>query len=108
MELHTPGTAADLQQFICEMNSGASCPIWQGLSGTVPNFEKGGGIYCTGDLIAEKIKIQEIGWSAEHERAFAECKELLRNAVTLAFPDPNKMLCFFTDASEYAWGAILT
>jgi hypothetical protein len=39
---------------------------------------------------------------------FAECKELLRNAVTLAFPDPNKMLCFFTDASEYAWGAILT
>jgi hypothetical protein len=41
VELHTPGTAADLQQFICEMNSGASCPIWQGLSGTVPTFEKG-------------------------------------------------------------------
>ena len=111
VELQTPVTGADLQQFICAMN-------W--LRGALPNFNRV--VKPLSDLLekglrmtqsrksreAAKIKIQEIGWSAEHERAFAECKELLRNAVTLAFPDPNKMLCLFTDASEYAWGAILT
>ncbi len=33
---------------------------------------------------------------------------MLSNACMLAFPDPQKEFCLYTDASEHSWGAVLT
>ena len=41
------------------------------------------------------------------QRAFQEAKEMLRNAVELAHPDPNAPLALFTDASDHSIGGSL-
>ena len=47
-------------------------------------------------------------WAEPHDRAFANLQEALVHAVTLARPDPNKLLCLFTDASDRQWSSVLT
>ena len=110
-EMSTPTTAAELQQFLCAM-------AW--LKSALPEF-----VRVTAPLQAlldqalrtttsrskreaKNIKLATRGWSTEHDDAFAECKTLLQNAVTLAHPDPQQEFCLFTDASNHSWGAILT
>ena len=47
-------------------------------------------------------------WLPEHDTAFVACKQMLSNACMLAFPDPQKAFCLYTDASEHSWAAVLT
>ena len=47
-------------------------------------------------------------WSMECEKALDYLKDQLLNSVTLAYPDPSKPYHLYTDASQFAIGAILT
>ena len=55
-----------------------------------------------------KVALNEIGWESEHTKAFADAKTAIGNSVTLSHPDPTKIKCLFTDASELHWSGILT
>jgi hypothetical protein len=57
--------------------------------------------------MAASIKIRD-EWGKEHDEALEGVKGLIRGAVTLAYPDLDKVLCVFTDASDEGWGAIIT
>jgi hypothetical protein len=110
-EMATPTTAADLQQFLCAMN-------W--LRTSLPNYATV--VAPLHDILevalkrtstrtrkaAKSILLSTCEWTAEHDRCYSACKEMLMNAVRLAHPDPQQVLCLFTDASEHSWGAILT
>eukprot|EP00918_Siedleckia_nematoides_P090338 GHVU01198592.1.p1 GENE.GHVU01198592.1~~GHVU01198592.1.p1 ORF type:complete len:894 (+),score=71.71 GHVU01198592.1:1173-3854(+) len=49
-----------------------------------------------------------IGWDEECEQAVTNLKLALRESVRLAFPDKDKDILVFTDASELHWGAVIT
>lgn len=107
-----PTTAADLQQFL------GSCS-W--VRGKLPvNYAK-----VTGPLhellnvalkgarrrnkrTAAKVKLADIGWKDEHDRAYATVKQALADAITLAHADDGKVFCLFPDASELFWASVLT
>ena len=40
--------------------------------------------------------------------AVGRCKDALARMATLAHPDPHKVFCLYTDASQDHWGALLT
>lgn len=46
--------------------------------------------------------------SSEELDSFNQVKELLRNAATLALPDPEATICMYSDASDEGWSIILT
>ena len=48
-----------------------------------------------------------VPWTPEGEATFVRCKEELRKATILAYPDTTLPWAIFTDASEYAIGAVL-
>lgn len=48
-----------------------------------------------------------ITWDSESRQAFVKCKELLKNATLLYYPDPSKEMALFVDASNTAAGAAL-
>ncbi|OWZ07110.1 LOW QUALITY PROTEIN: hypothetical protein PHMEG_00020539, partial [Phytophthora megakarya] len=67
----------------------------------------------------EKVYARAGGWKETQVRRIALdqaglitklwcCKNALKNAITLAHPDPGKRLCVFTDASEEHWGSAIT
>ena len=55
-------------------------------------------------LTRKNVKFQ---WGPEQEAAFLELKELLVSSKVMAAPRPNDPYILYTDASEYAVGAIL-
>lgn len=57
--------------------------------------------------VANRVPIRET-WTVDHDKAFEDTKVALRDIVTLAHRDPEKRMCLFTDASDDAWGAVLT
>ena len=50
----------------------------------------------------------EFEWGETQERAFRILKDFLLKSPILRYPDPNLPYILFTDASKYAWGAVLT
>ena len=40
--------------------------------------------------------------------AVGRCKDALARMAMLAHPDPDKVFCLYTDASQDHWGAVLT
>ena len=44
--------------------------------------------------------LNSLSWGAPHETSFRDLQDNLNSAVTLAYPDPKMVICFFTDASE--------
>ena len=110
-DMARPETAADLMQFVCAMNwlrsslvdyvrtmSPLSNLLEQALASTPKRTKRD----------AKKIKLTQGLWTEEHDVAFTRCKQMLADACTLAFPDPTKELCLFTDASEHSWSGVLT
>jgi hypothetical protein len=55
-----------------------------------------------------RIALQAIGWSSSDSAAFRRVQEALLTIATLAFPDPNKVACVFTDASSTGYGGVVT
>lgn len=60
--------------------------------------------YLHGTKKKDKSIIQ---WTPEADKAFAKCKESLRNSVTLSHPIPDAPLALLADASNTAVGAVL-
>jgi hypothetical protein len=56
----------------------------------------------------KRFALADFEWGTEQDAAFMGCKEALRKIVTLAHPDPDKVFCLYTDASQDFWGATLT
>jgi cleavage and polyadenylation specificity factor subunit 1 len=48
-----------------------------------------------------------ITWNPASDAAFEECKDALARAALLAHPKPDAPLAIFTDASDFAIGAVL-
>ena len=55
-----------------------------------------------------RLLTKDLGWGPAHERAFSRIQDCLRKAVTLAYPDPKKVRCVFTDASQNFWAGVVT
>ena len=68
----------------------------------VPNFSK-----IAKPLTALTRKNARFKWSDEAQTAFETLKEALLQAPILAFPDISKPFKLYTDASQYAMGAVL-
>ena len=54
------------------------------------------------------IALAGLGWNASHQRAFQDMVNAIRDATTLAFPNPDLVLCLFTDASHQFWSIVIT
>ncbi|OWY97000.1 hypothetical protein PHMEG_00032578 [Phytophthora megakarya] len=50
----------------------------------------------------------KIDFLSAERTSFEEVKALLSHSATLAYPDPLKQLCLFTDASDTGWGLVVT
>ena len=57
------------------------------------------------DLECKDVKFK---WEAREQRAFDELKEIITNAPILIHADPTKPYTLETDASDYAYGAVLS
>ena len=68
----------------------------------VPNFSK-----IAKPLNALTRKHAKFNWTAEAQSAFDTLKQSLLEAPVLAFPDISKPFKLYTDASQYALGAVL-
>jgi hypothetical protein len=56
---------------------------------------------------AKKNDKRPIEWSELTNEDYNQVKQALINYTTLSYPDANKNLSIWTDASDYALGAIL-
>ena len=54
------------------------------------------------------IRLRSLSWGPDHVKAFLQLQDCLRNAVQLAHPDPEKVVCVYTDASERYWSGVVT
>ncbi|KAF0756866.1 hypothetical protein AaE_004463, partial [Aphanomyces astaci] len=110
-DLGPPQTAADLQQFLCATN-------W--MRGNIPQYtELVAPLTKLLDIAAKaadsrkktaltRVALSSVGWSGDHLECFDRIKETLKRMVPLSHPDPDKMVCLYTDASEGFWGAVAT
>lgn len=110
-EMHIPRTAEELSQFIY-------CCRWMSLA--IPNFTQR--IGPLNDVLEEafaksgkrtkksirKVALNSVSWGPRHEKIFLDLQDSLQTAVTLSYPDPNKAICIFTDASDRYWSAVVT
>ncbi|UYV82733.1 hypothetical protein LAZ67_22000691 [Cordylochernes scorpioides] len=56
---------------------------------------------------SKKNNKRPIPWTEEAEQKFIKCETELSKAALLSFPDPERPLALFTDASDRAMGAVL-
>ena len=54
------------------------------------------------------MSLNSLSWGPTHETSFRDLQDSLKSAVTLAYPDPEKVICVFTDASEKFWSGVVT
>ncbi|GMF17984.1 unnamed protein product [Phytophthora fragariaefolia] len=107
VEMPAPTTAGALQQFLCAtgwmrnslLDFARICKPLQNrldkeLTGTRRTKKIAGNIVM--ELTSEELD------------SFNNVKDLLRNAATLALPDPEAPTCMYSDASDEGWSIILT
>lgn len=56
----------------------------------------------------KKYNLRDLSWGTPHINAFKSVQESLREAVKLAYVDPDKVTCVFTDASDKHWSGVVT
>ena len=56
----------------------------------------------------KNIALRTLSWGADQEASFLSLQDTLRNAVDIAYPDKEKVLCVYTDASDRFWSAVVT
>ena len=102
-EMSTPKTAAELSQFI-------NCCRWMSIA--IPNFIQRAQPLT--DMLeaaygkSKKRTSNSIRKIIVDSKAFTSLQESLRDAVKLFYPNPDKALCVFTDASDVHWSGIVT
>ena len=109
-DMQVPTTGAELQQLLCASNWMRSA-IPQYTTIVQPLQDLMEHVYTTagGRTKNAVSKVALRGdWSSSHEDSFAKLQQALIHAVTLAHPDPTKLLCLFTDASDRQWSSVLT
>ena len=59
--------------------------------------------------LLQRIKTKEqLPWTTQCDKSFQDIKQALVNATTMRHPDLNRSFHIYTDASDYAYGAVLT
>jgi len=109
--MQAPATGADLQQLLCASNwMRTAIPEFTALIGPLASALEEVYKFCGKRTrkAVQKVPLSEITWGPEQLSAFSRLKEALREAVTLAHPDPAKLLCLFTDASDNHWSGVLS
>lgn len=56
----------------------------------------------------KRILLNSLSWGPTHVEAFHSLQDTLCNAITLSYPDPHKVVCVFTDASQHYWSGVVT
>ena len=57
---------------------------------------------------AQKITLDDAGWSDEQQDAWESIKTMMMQAITTSFRDRRKKACIFTDASTEGWCYTIT
>lgn len=110
-DMHQPDTAAELGEFIY-------CLRWMSIS--IPNFAER--VAPLNQILEEAysrsgrrtkrsiqgIKLATLSWGATHVANFNDLKDSLVNAVTLSYPDSQRTVCVYSDASDRFWSAVVT
>ena len=110
-DMHLPATADELSQFL-------NCCKWMTLA--IPQFVER--TAALSELLEKaysvsgrrtsrsirRLQVHHLGWGPPHEREFLGLQDALGSAVTLAYPDPDKVISVFTDASERFWAGAVT
>ncbi|KAH9109321.1 hypothetical protein AeMF1_015598 [Aphanomyces euteiches] len=110
-ELEPPQTAAELQQFLCATNwMRANIPEYSALVAPLTKLLDIGAKAAASrkKTALARVSLSSIGWCEDHAECFESVKTTLQRMVPLAHPDPDKMVCLYTDASDGFWGAIAT
>lgn len=56
----------------------------------------------------KSIILSNLSWGREHKKAISSIQDSLREAVRLAFPKPDHVICIYTEASEVLWASVIT
>jgi len=62
----------------------------------------------TRQAAASRIYLADVGWTAQHDEAFMQLNAQIAYNVMVAHPDPGKVLCVYTDASDNHWAGVVT
>jgi hypothetical protein len=103
VEMPPHAMASELQQFLCTCNwMRASLPNYSALVGPLAKLMES----CMSKAGSRKknkltrVKLDECGWSKEHEEALADLKRALVSMVPLVHPQDDVDVCVYTDASQ--------
>ncbi|KAH9100833.1 hypothetical protein Ae201684P_007025 [Aphanomyces euteiches] len=110
-DLKVLATGQGLQQFICAMNwMCTSIPRYNVVVGPLADLMERVYTLAGGRTRQKvsKIPLSEAGWDGSHVECLAACKKVLGQAVTLAHPKSDKLVCVFADASDLHWGGVVT
>jgi len=106
-----PTTASDLMQFVCAATwLSSSIADFSRLVSPLRSFLERclHGAPVRSKKYAKRIVLSDVGWDQSHHTAFFSLIDAIRNATTLAFPNPDLIPCLFTDASLSFWSIIIT
>lgn len=96
VNLNEPETAADLQQFLCAANwTRMSIPEFSSVVAPLSRILEEG-YSVAGKRISSainRVRLDKHGWGKDLLESFLNCKESLKNAVTLAHIVPNQIRC---------------
>ncbi|GMF66728.1 unnamed protein product [Phytophthora fragariaefolia] len=111
VEMSSPSTAANLQQFVCAVNwMRASIPEFAQVAAPLYNIlEKA--MQASGHRTKRqlsKVQLSRVGWGAQEEESLAQVKARLLAMVPLAHPKAEYDLALVADASLDHWGSVLT
>ena len=56
----------------------------------------------------KNIPLSTLSWGTAHDDVFVKLQDCLRHAVKLSYPDPDKVICVHTDASDRFWSGIVS
>lgn len=111
VDMQPPQKGDELQQFLCAANWMRSViPSFSSLVEPLQSALEE--VYALANKrtkqAAAGVLISNTSWNTAHEKAFQDVKRAIQHAVTLSHPDPEKILCLFTDASDTHWSGVLT
>ena len=110
-ELGPPATVYDLQQFNYATIWVQKCiPNYSLLATPITDFIASalGGLGGKVTAKAKRLRLADNGWTPALAASFDAMKAALIGAITTTFPDPEKHVCQFTDASMHYWSIMIT